>query len=153
MKQRLYALKNYTESGDLSPPPILLYVLLFLLRTWVILVCSVLSHETGNQIMRMFYPDKTHFYLGLALGIVPLIVFFISGRRHAQKKWAYRLWPYCLYLIIIGIAGDLVAQLYYLSLEHFQYSVAASIQLVIIAWSCLFILKSQQLKDSFKQNY
>lgn len=151
MKHRLYALQHYTESGDLKAPPVLLYILLFLSRTLMLLVISVVSQQTGNKLLQLFYPDKMHFYLGLSIGLIPLLVFFISGRRHAQDKWALTCWPFCFYLVMVSLFGDLGLQLYYLYLDHFTYSVAASIQLVIVAWSCIYIMKSKQLKDCFKK--
>lgn len=150
MKQRLYALQNYTESGDLKAPSILLYILLFLSRTWMLLIVSIVSQQTGNKLLSLFYPDKAHFYFGLVIGALPLIVFLISGRRHAQDEWAIKCWPFCFYLILIGIIGDLSFQFYYLILQHFNYSSTASIQLVLTAWSLLYVVKSKQLRDCFK---
>ena len=151
MKYRLYALKHYTESGDLKAPPILLYILLFLSRTWILLASSVVARQTGNEVLQLFYPDKHHFYLGLALGCLPLLVFIISGRRHAQDKWAFKYWPYCYYLILLSLFGDIGIQFYYLYLEHFKYSITASVQLVAVAWSFIYAIQSQQLKDCFKK--
>jgi len=152
MKQRLYALKNYTESGDLKAPSLFFYILLFLSRTWMLLLISIVSQQTGQKLLFLFYPEKIHFYYGLALGALPLIVFLISGRRFVKDGWAMRYWPMCFYLILISVLGDLILQLYYLYLTHFSYSVTSSIQLVITMWSLMFILKSQQLKDVFKAN-
>lgn len=151
MKQRLYPLQQYSESGDLKAPSILLYILLFLSRTWMLLIISVASQQTGNKLLQIFYPDKMHFYLGLIMGLLPLIVFLVSGRRHAQDNWAIKCWPFCFYLIVVSVLGDLTLQGYYLYTEHFKYSITASIQLVIVAWSCIFILKSKQLRDCFGQ--
>lgn len=150
MKHRLYPLQHYTEAGDLKAPKLLLYILLFLARTWVLLIISIVSRETGHKILPLFYPDTMHFYFGLGVGFFVLIVFFISGRRHAQDKWALKYWPICFYLIVLSALGDLALQLYYLNLDHFRYSVTASIQLVLVAWSLIYIIRSQQLRDSFK---
>jgi len=153
MKRRLYPLQHYSESGDLKSPPLLLYILLFLSRTWMLLIISVASFETGNKLLPIFYPDKLHFYLGLIIGFLPIVIFAVSGRRHAQDKWALRFWPYCLYLLIISAMGDLGFQLYYLYLEHFEYSITASIQLVITAWICIYFIKSKHLIDCFKRTH
>jgi len=150
MKRRLYALQHYTEAGDLKAPPILLYILLFLSRTWLVLLISVVSQQTGNTLLQLFYPDKVHFYLGLIVGLLTLIVFLVSGRRHAQDNWALKCWPFCFYLIVASTFSDLSLQLYYLYLDHFRYSIAASIQLVVVLWSFIYILKSKQLRDCFK---
>ena len=151
MKHRLYPLQHYTEAGDLKAPAVLLYILLFLSRTWILLLVSVASQQTGDKLLQIFYPDKVHFYLGLIVGLLTLIVFLVSGRRHAQDNWAFKCWPFCFYLILASILGDLSLQLYYLYLDHFRYSLSASIQLVIVTWGCLYIFKSKQLKDCFKK--
>jgi len=150
-KQRLYALKHYNESGDLNPPPLVMYILFFLSRTWILLVLSLASTQTGANILQLFYPDKTHFYLGLIIGLLPIVVFIISGRRHARDKWTQKYWPYCFYLIILSILGDMGLQLYYLFLDKFEYSFTASLQLVIILWCCLYITKSKHVIDSFQK--
>lgn len=149
MKKRLYALQHYTESGDLKAPPILLFILLFLSRTWVLLIISVASQQTGNTLLQIFYPEKSHFYLGLSVGVLPVLIFVISGRRHAQDKWAIRCWPWCFFLILLTTFSDLALQLYYLYMMHFTYSVAASLQIVLVTWSCLYLFKSKQLRDCF----
>ena len=151
IKQRLYALKYYTEAGDLKTPPLLFYLLLFLSRTWILLVLSLASSQTGTDILQLLYPDKTHFYSGLLIGLLPVIIFIVSGRRHAQDSWALKCWPYCFYLLLISIIGDLSLQIYYLYLDNFQYSISASLQLVIGLWSCLYITKSKHLIDSFQK--
>ena len=148
-KRRLYDLRHYTESGDLKAPPLLLYILFFLSRTWVLLLISVTSTEVDNNILRLFYPDQVYFYFGLIIGGFPLIVFLVSGRRHAQDNWAIKCWPFCFYLIIFSVFGDISLQFYYLYLDGFKYSLTASLQVVIIIWASIYILKSNQLRDSF----
>lgn len=152
MKKRLYNFKYYTNEGDLKSPSLLFYIQLFLARTWIILVISVVSRESGSQLLALFYPDKLHFYLGLIIGAIPLLIFFISGRRFKQKQWAIRCWPYCFVLLLSALIADLTMQLYYLNLVHFKYSLAASLQVVAILWSLLFVINSKQLRDSFQIN-
>jgi len=152
MKQRLYALHHYTEAGDLKAPPFLLFILIFLSRTWALLIISAVSRQTGNELLQIFYPDKLHFYQGLAVGLLPIIIFIVSGRRHAQNQWALKFWPFCFYFLVIGMLGDLILQIYYLTTMHFQYSLSASIQLVLAAWCFIYIFKSKQLKDCFNYN-
>lgn len=152
MKTRLYALQHYTEAGDLKSPPIFLYLLLFLSRTWMLLIISLASQQTGDKLLMLFYPEKFHFYTGLIIGLLPIIVFLISGRRHAQKHWAIKSWPICYYFIVVSLLADFGLQLYYLNIEHFQYSLSASIQLVMVCWATIYVFKSKHLKDSFNTN-
>lgn len=153
MKQRLYALHHYSEKGDLKAPPILVYILLFLSRTWMLLIISTVSFEFGEKLLPIFYPDKSHFYIGLCVGFMPLLILLVSGRRHAQDKWALQYWPYCLYLLFASAIGDVGIQFYYLYLTHFKYSITASIQIVLSAWICIYLMKSKHLIDCFKKTY
>jgi len=150
MTKNIYPLDNYTESGNLKAPTLLILILLFLARTWVLLSISLVSQQTGNQLLSVFYPNKLHFYQGLLIGCLVIIVAVIYGRRHAEDKWAHKCWPFCLFMIWAAVTLDCLLQVYYLSTIHFHYSLTASIQLVITVWSLIYIAKSQRFKDSFK---
>jgi hypothetical protein len=146
---KIFPLQFYTQSGDLNPPRYFNYGLLFLARTWALLIISVASRETGNQLLAIFYPDKIHFYLGLASGLIAIILFFLAGRDHDKHPIICKLWQKSYPLLLISAFLDLVLQLYFLYLDKFQYSLQASIQLVLILWLLLFCLRSKHLKASF----
>lgn len=142
---------HYNDAGDLKPPPLFYLCLLFLSRTWGLLLLSVASPETGNKMLSFFYPDNNHFYLGLASGFIALVLFFLSGRKFENSPLVSILWKNGLYFILLSIIFDLTLQLYYLSEKQFSYSLSASIQLVFILWSLLYALRSRHLKMSFKR--
>ena len=149
MNIKIYPLHNYTQSGDLKPPLFFYFTLLFLARTWALLIISVASRHTGHKILAMFYPDKTHFYLGLISGFIALLLFLLSGRDHGKHYWLSKLWQIGYSFLLLSIMADFALQLYYLSINHFQYSVGASLQLVIIIWLLLYSVRSKHLKASF----
>ncbi len=149
MNIKIYPLHYYTQSGNLKPPIFFYFTLLFLARTWALLIISVASRNTGNKILAMFYPDKTHFYLGLISGFIALLLFLLSGRDHDKHYWLSKLWQIGYPFLLLSIITDFALQLYYLSINHFQYSLGASLQLVIIIWSLLYSVRSKHLKASF----
>jgi len=73
----------------------------------------------------------------------------LAGRNHDKYQWVSKLWQIGYYLLIINIAFDFLLQLHVLQLQHFQYSLSASIQLVSIIWIALYTLKSEHLKMCF----
>lgn len=150
-KINLFPLHHYSDAGDLKPPPLFYICLLFLSRTWGLLLLSVASPETGNKMLSFFYPDKEHFYLGLTSGFIALSLFFISGRKFESSPFFCSLWKKGLFLILLSVIFDLTLQLYYLSEKQFSYSLSASLQLVLILWSLLYALRSRHLKMSFKR--
>ncbi|WP_372880654.1 DUF2919 domain-containing protein [Psychromonas sp.] len=149
MKIRLYPLDYYTHSGNLKPPVLFNLVLIFLARTWGLLIISLLLRESGQTLLALFYPDKIHFYLGLVSGSMALWLFFLSGRDHDKHPWVAKLWRNSYPFLLLSIFIDLALQLYYLLSNHFQYSFAASVQLVFAVWILLYCLKSKHLRDSF----
>ncbi|WP_413702348.1 DUF2919 domain-containing protein [Psychromonas sp. KJ10-10] len=118
-------------------------------ETWVLLIISLASRETGNQLLALFYPDKSHFYFGLASGLIAIILFFLAGRDHDKHPLICKLWQKGYSLLLISVLFDLALQLYYLYLDRFQYTLEASVQLVLILWILLFCIKSRHLKASF----
>lgn len=150
MAIKIFPLKFYTQSGDLKPPTYFYFGLLFLARTWALLIISVASRETGNKLLAIFYPDKMHFYFGLASGLIAIILFFLSGRDHDKYPVICKIWQKAYPFLLLSILADLYLQLYYLYLVRFQYSVEASIQLVLAIWLLLLCVRSKHLKASFK---
>jgi hypothetical protein len=152
MNFKLYPLHHYTQSGDLKPPLFFNIILLFLARTWVLLIISVVLRDSGNQLLVLFYPLKTHFYLGLGTGLIALFLFFLAGRDHDKHIVLSKLWQHGYPLLLINIFIDLSLQILYLQAIQFQYSFTASVQLVIGIWILLYCLRSGHLRDSFKRN-
>ncbi|MFT6926784.1 MAG: hypothetical protein ACJAZP_002404 [Psychromonas sp.] len=152
MNIRLYPLDCYSPSGNLKPPKFFYLVLLFLARTWTVFIISVVLRDSGNPLLLLFYPNKIHFYLGLASGCIALLLFFLSGRDHDKHRYFSILWQSSYPLLLVGVVSDLALQLYYLSGKHFQYSFIASVQLVFAIWVLLYCLRSKQLKDCFKRS-
>ncbi len=151
MAIKIFPLQFYTQSGDRKPPTYFYYGLLFLARTWVLLIISVASRETGNKLLSIFYPDKTHFYLGLASGLIAIILFLLAGRDHDKHPFICKVWQKGYPFLLISICCDLGLQLHYLYLDRFQYSIEASVQLVLVLWLLLFSLRSKHLRASFKR--
>lgn len=153
MKIRLYPLDYYTHSGDLKPPKLFNLVLIFLARTWSLLIISLVLRESGQQLLTFFYPNKSHFYLGLLSGGIALLLFILSGRDHDKHPWSARLWRQSYPVLLLSIFIDLALQIYYLFNNNFQYSFAASLQLVFAIWILLYSLRSKHLKDCFSRQH
>jgi len=149
MKIHIFPLHCYTQSGNLKPPLFFYLSLLFLARTWVLLIISQVSRDTGRDMLLLFYPVPAHFYLGLLSGSIALLLFFLSGRDHDKQRILSKLWQKGFLLLLMAIVADFSLQLYYLSLSHFHYSIQASLQVVIIIWIFLYSRRSRQLKASF----
>lgn len=152
MKIHIFPLHCYTQSGNLKPPLFFYLCLLFLARTWVLLIISQVSRDTGRDMLLLFYPVQRHFYLGLISGSIALLLFFLAGRDHDKHPLLSKLWQKGFLFLLTGIVADFTLQLYYLSLNQFHYSIQGSLQLVMIIWILLYSRRSRQLKASFIRN-
>ena len=152
-KINLFPLHHYNDAGDLKPPLFFYISLLFLSRTWVLLLLCVASSETGDKMLSFFYPDKNHFYFGLISGFIALALFFVAGRCFSDKSDEFPffclLWKKGSVFLLVSVVSDLALQLYYLSEKQFHYSLNASMQLVLIIWCLLYLLRSRHLRMSF----
>ena len=99
--------------------------------------------------MAIFYPDRHYFYLGLISGSLAFGLFILAGRNHDKYIWISKIWQIGYYLLFFNIICDILLQLHVLHVQHFKYSLSASIQLVSISWIALYTLKSQHLKMCF----
>jgi len=151
MNIKLYPLQHYTQSGNLKPPLFFNIILLFLARTWCLLIVSVVLRDSGTQLLALFYPQKLHFYLGLGSGLIAVLLFFLAGRDHDKHIFLSKLWQLGYPLLLFNIFIDLSLQIFYLLIIQFQYSFTASIQLVMGIWILLYCLRSDHLRDSFKR--
>lgn len=84
-----YSYQDFDPQGYLKAPILLWVILLFQARTWGLLVIAGVSRDQGDTILRWFYPDHSHFLLGLLPGIPAALAFLLSGRRH---RWPV-FWP------------------------------------------------------------
>ena len=147
----IYPLKYYTKTGYLKPPFLFYIGLLFLSRTWIILILTLASRETGEKVLSLLLPDRQYFYWGIASGSVSIILLLLSGQDHEKYFYIRIIWKYGYAFLLASIVFDFCLQLHYLFLSHFQYSVSASLQLVLISWLFLYCIKSRHLKKSFTQ--
>ncbi|MFT6985412.1 MAG: hypothetical protein ACJAT7_001221 [Psychromonas sp.] len=145
----IFPLHCYTESGNLKPPLFFYLSLLFLARAWALFIISQISPDTGGEMLTLFYPVQSHLYFGLISSFIALLLFFLSGRDHDKQRILSKLWQRGFLFLLSSIIGDFALQLYYLSINHFHYSLQASLQLVIIIWIFLYSVRSRQLKASF----
>lgn len=148
---KIYPLKYYTQTGYLKPPVFFYIALLFLARTWIVLVLSIASQQSGEKILALLLPDRHYFYYGLASGFFSIVLLLLSGRDREKYPFIHALWRRGYPFLLASIVLDFFLQLYYLYIDQFQYSLSASLQLVFVSWLFLYCIKSKHLKQSFTQ--
>nr|WP_241737464.1 DUF2919 domain-containing protein [Neptunicella marina] len=146
----LFPLECYDEQGRLIPPKALIICHLFLLRAFLVLVIALATRQSGNDILKLLYPLKSDFYLGLMLGIPPLLSLVIISYR--QKLWKNNLyWPFncCKPLLIISLIADLFIHLQQALGVQWAFSWLLALVLVGDLLWVLYLLNSRYLKGLF----
>ena len=99
---------NTEYEGIAAPLPFLLWaILLYQARTWILLVMAGASRQQGDTLLRLFVPDPSTFYLGLAMGLPALVCMALSGYRQRFPRY----WRLCRVSLLIGGALLCVWQL------------------------------------------
>jgi len=85
--------------GSAAPLPFLLWaILLYQARAWILLVMAGASRQQGDTLLRLFVPETSTFYIGLAMGLPALICMGLSGYRQRFP----RIWRVCRYTLLVS---------------------------------------------------
>lgn len=91
-------MESFDPEGEeiAAPLPFLLWViLLYQARAWLLLIMAAASRQQGDALLRLFVPEISTFYIGLAMGLPALICMILSGYRQRFPR-CWRLSRLCL---------------------------------------------------------
>ncbi|GAA5188960.1 DUF2919 domain-containing protein [Ferrimonas gelatinilytica] len=137
-----------TDHGWVNPSPWLYLLMLFLARTWLLLTVAAVSRRHGSDLLGLFYPQQRDFYLGLALGLVPMLLLWLQGQRH---RWALagRVWQWGWWLMLLVLLLDLALQGSSLYRHHGTFSWGPATVLMLSVWSLWYLLRSPDCRRVF----
>ncbi|MBT0720356.1 DUF2919 domain-containing protein [Tatumella sp. TA1] len=100
--------EHFDLDDEVAPLPFLLWViLLFQARAWLLLVMAGASRQQGDTLLRLFVPDTSTFFVGLAMGLPALLCMVLSGYRQRFP----RVWRVCRYVLLVSGALLCIGQL------------------------------------------
>ncbi|USD65956.1 DUF2919 domain-containing protein [Vibrio sp. SCSIO 43136] len=141
-----YPIEQYDKHGFLKPPIWLWLGWLFLAKAWIVFVIAGVSRESGSQLLEMIYPIRESLYIGLWLGLPSIVMMWLIGLRHPERRWINRMMSASRGLTItitILHLGLIILQI--VRTNHvFSWSVAVSG--VILVWFLLFLINSKRVK-------
>lgn len=98
--------EDYNSHGMLRLPLWFWTILVLQARTWLLFIMAGASRQQGNGLLSLFYPDRHSFWYGIFLGIPPVVIFLLSGRRHL---WP-RVWQMSYWLLMAGMFATFALQ-------------------------------------------
>ncbi|GAA4897764.1 DUF2919 domain-containing protein [Ferrimonas pelagia] len=141
--------ERLTDQGW-ATPSLWLYLLMALCgRTWWLLIVAAISREHGSELLALFYPSRTDFYLGLAIGLCPALLLWCQGFRQ-HNRIAAHLWYLGQPMLLLTMLADLTLQLRVHILSNGQFSWGPAILFMLTIWATWYLLQSRDTRTVFK---
>lgn len=120
----------------LANQPTVLFACALLSRTWLLLAIAASSRQTGDKILGLLYPDHFWFYVGLAMGALPLT------RLIFPKLWQKLSIPAQLWGIIVLLLADIAIQVHAINLNYWRFEALNAVTLWLSLMMAFIVFKS-----------
>ncbi|WP_245763774.1 DUF2919 domain-containing protein [Pseudoalteromonas denitrificans] len=140
----------WDKHGVYRAPIALSFTFLILLRTYIIWIFSAVSRRPDLDLMSLFYRNKDDFFIALTIGalaLLPAILF--SLRRPTSNPKLAKLWRFMKWPLVVCCMCDLAWLLIQAKSHYFQFSGFLAIQLVLVSWVLIYLLRSKYLPAFF----
>ena len=147
-----YSIEDFDHFDCLKLSKGVYFLLLFVLRGYLVWIMSVTNMQDRVGIIQWIYPDPYLFYLSLFSGLLALlVVLVISLRRPGAASWVRACWRHCRLILLICLLFDFT-----ISLIGFLYWQLLSpswllVQAMIIAGFVVFIYRSHRFNINLKE--
>jgi len=107
-----YSIEDFDKFDCLKLSKRFYFVLLFVLRGYLVWLMSVTNMKDRVATIQWIYPETSLFFLSLISGALGLfVVLLISLRRPGASNWIKTLWPYSRMLLIVALVFDFIINL------------------------------------------
>ncbi|MBD1584797.1 DUF2919 domain-containing protein [Pseudoalteromonas sp. S16_S37] len=148
MKQ--YGPEYWDKYGVYRTPIAFNLTLVVLLRAYLLWIFSAVARRPDLDLMSIFFESKTHFFVALGIGsiaLIPTVIFSLrrpSSSKRLAKYWRFMRWP-----LLLAAIADLAWLTIQASQSHYQFSMLIAVQMVMLLWVILYLLKSKYLSYFF----
>lgn len=150
MKTARYGPEYWDKYGVYRTPLAFNLVLIVLLRPILIWVFSALTRRPELNLMSLFFDSKFHFFVATGIACITLIPTAVYSMRRPSSSpklaavWRHMRWPLILTAMLdLGWLGYQAAQ------SHYSFSPYVAVQIVLVAWVLLYLVKSRYLSCFF----
>jgi len=140
----------WDKHGVYRAPIALSFTFLILLRTYIIWIFSAVSRRPDLDLMSLFYRNKNDFFIALAIGtlaLIPAVIF--SLRRPSSNLKLAKFWKFMKIPLVLCCLLDLAWLLIQAKSHYFQFSGFLAIQLVLVFWVLIYLIRSKYLPVFF----
>ena len=142
----------WDKNGYFRAPIGFVLVLLLLLRPYILWLFAAASRREDLNLMAIFYPQKQQFFVALAIaGLSIIVTFCYLFRRPNAMQWPKYMWRYARWLLLANVVVDLTWSLLQAKSQYYSFSIGLAVQLVLLSWAGLYLLKSRYLSVYFNE--
>lgn len=122
----------YDDEGRVKPPVFVNWIIAYLMRGFIlIIIASSLGSDT-NAILGVFYPNHSLLYAHLVISIPAFVAFYlVSNRKKLLDDGKNNLLKLLKPTLLLGLALDFVLHIYIAQVQHWQYSTAAALGMLL----------------------
>ncbi|MGL5759206.1 DUF2919 domain-containing protein [Plesiomonas sp.] len=140
---------EYDNHGQLRLPWLFWAILILQAKTWVLFIIAGASRETGDTLLKLFYPSIDDFWFGMSLGLPAVTLFFLAGHR---KNWP-KVWPLSRFLLPLMLLGDVLMLFKQAITKPADFALPNAALLMITVWALLYVVRSKRLAAVFKPQH
>lgn len=140
-------LRHFDNNGRVKPNWAFWASVLFLLRSYAVLLAALSFRQDSSALLSLFYPQQTVLYQSLLSGIPVIIAVGCISFREAIANKLLR-WPFqfILPLLGLGLVGDFTHYILLAMEMHWRFSWAAAIALTGNIIVALYLFRSLLLR-------
>ncbi|AWB57990.1 MULTISPECIES: DUF2919 family protein [unclassified Colwellia] len=137
--------KHFDSFDCLTLAPGIYFILLFVLRAYIIWIMSVTNMRDNVGFIQWVYPQTALFYLNLASGVIGLfVVLILSLRRPKAPTWVRTCWQKCKTLLILALVFDLTIGVLGYLIWQLQSLVWIIMHCLLVISAITYILRSKR---------
>jgi hypothetical protein len=135
------------DKGHIKPPVFLYFIILFLARGWCVFIASLTQFSDQSGLVRLFYPEKSDFILALIAGVGAVFVYgLVISERKRSPVFLQPIFKHLLPILWVLVILDGVILNQRLMHDFFVFKISYALDVLVIFWSSLYLLKSKRLK-------
>ncbi|MCL1079781.1 DUF2919 domain-containing protein [Parashewanella spongiae] len=135
------------DKGRIKPPLFLYLILIFLARGWCVFILSLTQAGQRDGLVKLFYPLKDDFIASIIVGSIGLgIYFLVTVERRGKPLWLIPVFSKLKLLLFASVSTEFALIVIRLSHIDYQFSWIYAIEILILFWGIIYLLKSKHLK-------
>ena len=144
---RQYSTADFDNFDCLKISKGIYFILLFVLRGYLVWLMSVTNMNDRIGIMQWIYPEPKFFYLSLISGAVGLFsLFILTLRRPDAKPWVISSWQHLRILLVGALLFDLFVNIWGFYYWQQQSSLWLTMNVMIVFGFIVYLYKSKRVQ-------